>query len=116
FPEMWANTLWPFSSSTLNMALGRGSITVPSRTIASSLGLGRTDLQVVPTHCWAGQAARSHPAQGRRDTLARRSAEANSTLLSNFRHFRADSARKRHENAGDGAAPQPAALTGTNCG
>src|SRR5262245_3186450 len=37
---MWANTLWPFSSSTRNMAFGRGSITVPSRTIASSLGLG----------------------------------------------------------------------------
>src|SRR4029450_342086 len=41
FPEMWASTLWPFSNSTRNMALGRGSTTVPSSTIASSLGLGR---------------------------------------------------------------------------
>src|SRR4051795_3690320 len=40
FPEMWANTLWPFSSSTRNMAFGSGSMTVPSRTIASSLGFG----------------------------------------------------------------------------
>src|SRR3546814_5102727 len=36
---MWANTLWPFSSSTRNIAFGRGASTVPSRTIASSLGL-----------------------------------------------------------------------------
>ncbi len=42
FPEMWAKTLWPFSSSTLNMAFGRGSVTVPSSTIASSFGFGRT--------------------------------------------------------------------------
>src|SRR5262249_40214578 len=38
---MWANTLCPFSSSTRNMALGRGSMTVPSSTIASSFGFGR---------------------------------------------------------------------------
>src|SRR6059036_3119132 len=38
---MWARTLWPFSSSTRNMAFGSGSTTVPSSTIASSLGLGR---------------------------------------------------------------------------
>src|SRR2546423_1459305 len=37
---MCASTRWPFSSSTRNMALGRGSTTVPSSTIASSLGLG----------------------------------------------------------------------------
>src|SRR5918994_6496594 len=47
FPEMWANTLWPFSSSTRNMALGRGSMTVPSRTIASSLDFGRGLLLVL---------------------------------------------------------------------
>ncbi len=41
FPELCANTLWPFSSSTRNMALGNGSTTVPSSTMASSLGLGR---------------------------------------------------------------------------
>ena len=41
FPELWASTLWPFSSSTRNIAFGSGSTTVPSSTIASSLGLGR---------------------------------------------------------------------------
>ena len=41
FPELCASTLWPFSSSTRNMALGSGSTTVPSSTMASSLGLGR---------------------------------------------------------------------------
>src|SRR5256885_5501055 len=34
---MWASTLCPFSSSTRNIALGRGSTTVPSTSIASSL-------------------------------------------------------------------------------
>src|SRR5689334_12879617 len=38
FPEMCASTLCPFSSSTRNMALGRGSTTVPSTRIVSSLG------------------------------------------------------------------------------
>src|SRR3954454_19333923 len=42
FPEMCASTLWPFSSSTRNMALGSGSTTVPSTRIVSSLGLART--------------------------------------------------------------------------
>src|SRR5262245_17335062 len=64
FPEMWANTLWPFSSSTLNMALGRGSITVPSRTIASSLGLGRADLRrLTGTVGWARASATRHKAE-----------------------------------------------------
>src|SRR4051812_14396353 len=36
---MWASTLCPFSSSTRNIALGRGSTTVPSTRIVSSLGL-----------------------------------------------------------------------------
>src|SRR5450759_129165 len=35
---MCASTLWPLSSSTLNMALGSGSSTVPSISIASSFG------------------------------------------------------------------------------
>ena len=35
---MWANTLCPFSSSTRNMALGNGSMTVPSTSIASFFG------------------------------------------------------------------------------
>src|SRR4030095_628223 len=38
FPEMWASTLWPFSSSTRNIAFGSGSITVPSTWTPSSLG------------------------------------------------------------------------------
>ena len=41
FPEMWASTLWPFSSSTRNIAFGRGSMTTPSSKIASSFGFGR---------------------------------------------------------------------------
>src|SRR6187397_2042611 len=35
---MWASTLCPFSSSTRNMALGSGSVTVPSTSIASFFG------------------------------------------------------------------------------
>ena len=38
FPEMCARTLWPLSSWTRNIAFGRGSITVPSTSIASSFG------------------------------------------------------------------------------
>src|SRR4051794_7071128 len=38
---MCANTLWPLSSSTRNMAFGSDSRIVPSSTMASSLGLGR---------------------------------------------------------------------------
>src|SRR3954466_14117461 len=37
---MWASTLCPFSSWTGTIALGSGSTTVPSSTIASSLGFG----------------------------------------------------------------------------
>src|SRR5438105_8550824 len=36
-PLTWASTRWPFSSSTRNIAFGRGSTTVPSTSIASSL-------------------------------------------------------------------------------
>src|SRR5580704_5966772 len=43
-PELCASTLWPFSSSTRNMALGNGSTTVPSSTMASSFGFGRSVL------------------------------------------------------------------------
>src|SRR6185503_2910525 len=39
-PLMWASTRWPFSSSTANMVLGRGSMTVPSTSIASRLATG----------------------------------------------------------------------------
>jgi hypothetical protein len=41
FPEICANTLWPFSNSTRNIAFGRDSRIVPSSTIASSFGLAR---------------------------------------------------------------------------
>src|SRR6476646_9954565 len=64
FPEMWANTLWPFSSSTRNMAFGRGSTTVPSRTIASSLGFGRVLLLndvAGPAHSATGREALAGP-------------------------------------------------------
>src|SRR5579872_531546 len=36
---MWPSTLCPFTSSTRNMALGSGSVTTPSISIASSLGV-----------------------------------------------------------------------------
>src|SRR4030095_7495843 len=36
-PDTWARTLWPFSISTRNIALGNGSTTLPSTSIASSL-------------------------------------------------------------------------------
>lgn len=39
-PETWARILWPFSSSTRNIALGRGSITRPSTSITSSFATG----------------------------------------------------------------------------
>src|SRR4029079_13121384 len=71
FPEMWASTLWPFSSSTRNMAFGNGSMTVPSRTIASSLGLGSADLQRlaragIATHSRLYMGAKTHhKAEGR---------------------------------------------------
>ena len=38
-PDTWASTLCPFSSSTRNIALGSGSTTVPSTSIASSLAM-----------------------------------------------------------------------------
>src|SRR6478735_9689162 len=41
---MCASTLWLFSSSTRNIALGRDSRIVPSSTMASSFGLGRVGL------------------------------------------------------------------------
>src|SRR5215212_5141973 len=44
---MWASTLWPFSSSTRNIAFGSDSTIVPSSTMASSLGLGRNAPQII---------------------------------------------------------------------
>src|SRR5215204_7543680 len=44
---MWANTLWPFSSSTRNIAFGSDSTIVPSSTMASSLGFGRNAPQII---------------------------------------------------------------------
>lgn len=37
FPEMCANIVRPFGSSTLNVAFGKASVTVPSISIISSL-------------------------------------------------------------------------------
>src|SRR5688572_15746781 len=80
---MWANTLWPFSSSTRNMAFGRGSVTVPSSTIASSLGLARVGLLDCrddrpgrPVH---RARATAYWTQGRRVMLARARRRSNST-------------------------------------
>src|SRR5215468_2922076 len=43
FPEMCASTLWPpLSRTTRNMALGSGSMTVPSTSMASSFGTAAT--------------------------------------------------------------------------
>src|ERR1700683_1679131 len=46
FPELCARTVYPFSNSTRNMALGKGSTTVPSTVNASSFGLLRFFLLV----------------------------------------------------------------------
>src|SRR5436190_20326952 len=61
FPEMWASTLCPFSSWTRNIALGSGSTTVPSSTIASSLGFGIVE---PPRLLAEGRAAGTKPFQG----------------------------------------------------
>src|SRR5687768_6715906 len=37
-PEMWARTSWPLSNSTRNIALGSGSVTLPSTSITSFFG------------------------------------------------------------------------------
>src|SRR2546430_6900561 len=62
-PEMCASTLWPFSSSTRNMAFGSGSTTVPSTRIASSLGLARGNHLLLRCFRAASvqQAARARP-------------------------------------------------------
>src|SRR3712207_213927 len=73
FPEMCASTSWPLSSSTRNMALGRGSVTLPSSTIASSLGFGRVVLLgggTGGTDGCSGAARRARPAPGRPTTVA----------------------------------------------
>ena len=52
FPEMWARTLCPFSSSARNIALGRASKTVAVTSIASSLAIiclqARQDVGPIP--------------------------------------------------------------------
>src|SRR4051812_17834240 len=58
---MCASTLWPFSSWTRNMALGNGSTTVPSSTIASSLGFGIVE---PPRPRWKGRATGTRPFRG----------------------------------------------------
>src|ERR1700735_2726303 len=42
-PEMWASTWWLFSSSTRNIRLGKGSMTVATTSMASSLPLPSAD-------------------------------------------------------------------------
>src|SRR5205814_908464 len=85
FPEMWASTLWPFSSSTRNMALGRGSTTVPSSTIASSLGLGRWTSESGPSRVPPPALEARHTAWGRPETLAKvrdnRASDAHTAVL-----------------------------------
>src|SRR3954447_4863318 len=54
------------------MAFGSGLITVPSRTIASSLGLGRTDLRRANCGYDCGRAGRSPGAGPRGETIASR--------------------------------------------
>src|SRR3954451_19186255 len=65
---MCASTLWPFSRSTRNIALGNGSTTVPSTRIVSSLGFatvhhqgpGRAE-EHAEEHGAAGQTSRATP-------------------------------------------------------
>ena len=56
FPEMWARTLCPFSSSTRNMAFGRGSMTVPFEHDRVFLGLRQGSLPAIA--CRHGSEAR----------------------------------------------------------
>src|SRR6478609_9331403 len=77
---MCASTLCPFSSSTRNIALGRLSRIVPSSTMASLLGLGRTELLDVATLVVAdtgSEASRTRqPGQGRGAMLSARTPRA----------------------------------------
>src|SRR4030095_178720 len=47
-PEIWANTLWPLSNSTRNIALGNVSSTVPVTSMASSLGIENSACSASP--------------------------------------------------------------------
>ena len=51
FPEICAKTLCPFSSSTLNMAFGKVSLTFPSTWIASSFGINKSCSPLNPAFC-----------------------------------------------------------------
>src|SRR5687768_637777 len=78
---MWASTLWPFSSSTRNMAFGNGSTTVPSTRIVSSFGFA-----MVPTTSGGG----SDATRGARRTRFERT-QGRPTILAELRegqHFR----------------------------
>src|SRR5436190_332062 len=60
-PLICASTRWPFSSSTANIVLGSGSITVPSTSIASFLATGvSSSLSGVPGGPRSSSTARSH--------------------------------------------------------
>src|SRR6266576_2353518 len=75
---MCASTLWPFSSSTRNMAFGSGSTTVPSTRIASSLGFARGNHLRFQRFGAASvrQAARARPLSISRIAPSRRSRRA----------------------------------------
>src|SRR5437762_9437900 len=62
---MWAKTLCPFSNSTRNMALGNGSMTVPSTSIASFFGTLQMVLSVLGLA--PGPADQPEPTFGRAD-------------------------------------------------
>src|SRR5919107_24264 len=67
---MWASTLCPFSSSTRNMAFGRGSTTVPSTSMTSSFGtlhcFLRTGLSCFDP-CWPDM--RTRPPEGAKEQV-----------------------------------------------
>src|ERR1043166_9660817 len=73
---MWARTLCPFSSSTRNIALGSGSITVPSTSIASFFGKLR---DLVRANRPARRARRNRPRMGAGRQYTRRSAGTSRT-------------------------------------
>src|SRR3954468_4546394 len=70
-PDTWARTLWPLSISTRNIALGRGSITLPSTSIASSFLLITFRFHLSPGS-WMG-ASYGSESDCRRDGLEGRS-------------------------------------------
>ncbi len=71
-PLMWARTRWLFSSSMANIALGSGSMTVPSTSIASFLATGGVGLLL--SVGGPGRVPGRRPWPARRDAEMRRAA------------------------------------------